>query len=810
MSSTLSYIPGGTNTTSGNVTYTPAISQYCVGAWQGRIRGQNLVPDLSRNQANLQYINATADTDVLYVKPLIYDTFTSGSATTKGLLLHNSKINGGAGWELNSGDSLLMMWRAIPINFKTFSVVAGTNTGNGTLGTFKGMAAAPGVAATVAGAYVVTFTSATSFSVADPSGAIVGYGDVGVQYIGGGFSFLATAGGTAWVAGDKFTVTVSAASGSTIFGNNGGGGETAGKGISLAVSAAGVWTLSVTVGSASTQTVNVTPSAALSPTPFTTLPETFYNCLLYVDGTTKRVYFSVNGEYSYTNADYQLMPDSTGSYSTVNATPFNMGFGFSGGTSNGTSVTTANPVTFQSLSIYVIPGSSGLRVANPRRLEKLFNADPVQLFSGQDLFGYYTSLYPTSYAQRKIAWLPGIFYGQSNELGPGCTMAATIASTSNSQWCRRPSIWGTLQESMTTAANAKMTGVNDLLAERIAVEYGATVAYENWCVGGTGSVLSWCGKLGSYAASTAYGPGEWVLPGNGYKYKCQTAGTSGSSAPSWTTVTPATTTATYGTTAYNVGISVSASSVVQVNNVIRTDWTASGTTITFTTATGTTAAAVQVGDTITVHTAPTTDSTVKWLCYPIDSNDVLGHVYAYGESGYDPLGYMYKNRKALNKYLALGYEVHAPAAGHQADLQGMAANKVVYADMVQAMKNIITDSMGQTQTVNGVANTVKGLYLGVTPRYYQSTFDTSTAYNTLGNAGAWTAGGFLQNLNSDLLAWMNTNYPGIAKLGGDLSVLTNTDFFVDTPAGTGDKCIHQNDCGINKQVDIWWTAIKGF
>jgi hypothetical protein len=81
--------------------------------------------------------------------------------------------------------------------------VAGANTGNGTLGT---LSAATGA---VAGAYTVTMTGATAFSVVDPNGLQLKAGATGTPYTAEGVTFTVTPGGTAFVAGDKFTVTVS-------------------------------------------------------------------------------------------------------------------------------------------------------------------------------------------------------------------------------------------------------------------------------------------------------------------------------------------------------------------------------------------------------------------------------------------------------------------------------------------------------------------------------------------------------------------------------------------------------------------------
>lgn len=82
------------------------------------------------------------------------------------------------------------------------AVALGTNTGNGTFG-------AIGVAApAVSGAYVVNFEDATHFTVEGPDGAEIGHGTAGQAFAAGGLTFVITAGGTAFVAGDSFTVTV--------------------------------------------------------------------------------------------------------------------------------------------------------------------------------------------------------------------------------------------------------------------------------------------------------------------------------------------------------------------------------------------------------------------------------------------------------------------------------------------------------------------------------------------------------------------------------------------------------------------------
>lgn len=78
----------------------------------------------------------------------------------------------------------------------------GTNTGNGTFG-----AITVGNAAKI-GVYTVEFDDATHFIVNDPTGIEVGHGVAGTAFSAGGLGFTITAGGTAFVAADSFTITV--------------------------------------------------------------------------------------------------------------------------------------------------------------------------------------------------------------------------------------------------------------------------------------------------------------------------------------------------------------------------------------------------------------------------------------------------------------------------------------------------------------------------------------------------------------------------------------------------------------------------
>lgn len=79
---------------------------------------------------------------------------------------------------------------------------AGANTGNGTIGA---LAAGAGVET---GTYTLTATGATTFTVATPEGVDLANATVGTAYANGGIGFTITAGSTAFVAGDRFTLTV--------------------------------------------------------------------------------------------------------------------------------------------------------------------------------------------------------------------------------------------------------------------------------------------------------------------------------------------------------------------------------------------------------------------------------------------------------------------------------------------------------------------------------------------------------------------------------------------------------------------------
>jgi hypothetical protein len=101
------------------------------------------------------------------------------------------------------------------VNLGSFGVTtapkSGGNTGNG--GFTAGPVTEPGVKL---GAYIVTFSSATAYMVTDENGDSLWGGTAGVAYSGAALGFTLSAGTTAFVAGDAFTITVTQAAGTKI------------------------------------------------------------------------------------------------------------------------------------------------------------------------------------------------------------------------------------------------------------------------------------------------------------------------------------------------------------------------------------------------------------------------------------------------------------------------------------------------------------------------------------------------------------------------------------------------------------------
>lgn len=93
------------------------------------------------------------------------------------------------------------------------AVAGGSNHGNGTFttGPTAGTGAKPG-------AYVLSFTGATAFTIADPNGDALPAGAALAGYSDAALSFSITAGTNAFQAGDSFTITVAETGGGLAIG----------------------------------------------------------------------------------------------------------------------------------------------------------------------------------------------------------------------------------------------------------------------------------------------------------------------------------------------------------------------------------------------------------------------------------------------------------------------------------------------------------------------------------------------------------------------------------------------------------------
>ena len=104
----------------------------------------------------------------------------------------------------SSYDSRSGRIRERPFRSVASAIKGGGNTGNGTV------SAGPTINATIGmnGVYQVRFSDATHFTVVDPNGKQLADGQTAVAYSDAGLGFTITAGGTAFVAGDGFDMTV--------------------------------------------------------------------------------------------------------------------------------------------------------------------------------------------------------------------------------------------------------------------------------------------------------------------------------------------------------------------------------------------------------------------------------------------------------------------------------------------------------------------------------------------------------------------------------------------------------------------------
>lgn len=130
-----------------------------------------------------------------HVKPFVLSEAPQGRSRDNGVVTQ-------AGTEVVSGQILAQADTGAGV----FAMVAGS-TGNPTSGAITVTGPA------LAGVYRGVFESATRFHVETPEGVVIGLGNLGSAFSASGLAFTLTAGGTAAVAGDQFTVTVAAGSG---------------------------------------------------------------------------------------------------------------------------------------------------------------------------------------------------------------------------------------------------------------------------------------------------------------------------------------------------------------------------------------------------------------------------------------------------------------------------------------------------------------------------------------------------------------------------------------------------------------------
>ena len=103
-----------------------------------------------------------------------------------------------------AGDSFVIT--TAPSIGKPAAVIVATagNTGNGTSSAVTTTGYAP-----VVGVYTVEFDDATHFIVSSPAGVEIGHGVAGTAFSGGGLNFTISAGGTAFLPVDSFSLIVS-------------------------------------------------------------------------------------------------------------------------------------------------------------------------------------------------------------------------------------------------------------------------------------------------------------------------------------------------------------------------------------------------------------------------------------------------------------------------------------------------------------------------------------------------------------------------------------------------------------------------
>jgi hypothetical protein len=137
------------------------------------------------------------------------------------LATRSNKLSGVLAWELEPDSGVcretvtvtfetgMDVGAAVMANLTSGVGAATANSGNTGNATFSAITAA---AYASVGTYKVVHTGATAFNIYAPSGALVGVGATGTAtnpLNAGGLTFTLTAGGTAAVAGDSYTIAVS-------------------------------------------------------------------------------------------------------------------------------------------------------------------------------------------------------------------------------------------------------------------------------------------------------------------------------------------------------------------------------------------------------------------------------------------------------------------------------------------------------------------------------------------------------------------------------------------------------------------------
>lgn len=248
-----------------------------------------------------------------------------------------------------------------------------------------------------------------------------------------------------------------------------------------------------------------------------------------------------------------------------------------------------------------------------------------------------------------------VIIGQSNEQGPAYHQgsAQPVRWSSAFGWpnadAQAQAGWET---GRTVYASHWYGTMWSLLAEHLWVRRRVRLLVSNAARGGSGQTDHWTGRIVVWAAENGFGRklGEAVLPtvANGRRYRCTTGGVGGASEPSWPT-TPGATVA---------------------------------------------------------------DGGLTWTCELADAGDVHGRVYAPGQSGYDPNGYIAAAKERLARMPA-GCERWVLVSGNQSDLDRRTI--VTAQQRAQALISMVEDLL---------AAGAQGVALGVTC-YFNSLFEGS-------------------------------------------------------------------------------------